>query len=136
MNAYKLADEISNIKNFIAEGTLKQVANMLRQQEDCIAGLEKQRNPYDWFDVVFTDTEPQQVIRFTKCKVKPNLFESTKSEMLEHFKRFGWTPQTKPLSDEEIYEIWNTLPYDEQSPFDGRATYRFARAIEERHGIK
>ena len=37
MNAYKLADEISNIKNFIAEGTLKQVANMLRQQEDCIA---------------------------------------------------------------------------------------------------
>ena len=42
MNAYKLADEIGNIKNFIAEGTLKQVANMLRQQEDCIAGLEKQ----------------------------------------------------------------------------------------------
>jgi hypothetical protein len=44
--------------------------------------------------------------------------------------------KTKPLTDEEIYEIWNTLPYDEQSPFDGRATYRFARAIEERHGIK
>jgi len=45
-------------------------------------------------------------------------------------------PQTKPLSDEEIYEIWSTLPYDDQCPFDGRATYRFARAIEERHGIK
>jgi hypothetical protein len=37
--------------------------------------------------------------------------------------------ELKELSDEEIYEVWNTLPYDEQFPFDGTATYRFARAI-------
>ena len=35
----------------------------------------------------------------------------------------------KELTDEEIYEVWSTLPYDDQCPFDGRATYRFARAI-------
>ena len=35
----------------------------------------------------------------------------------------------RELSDEEIYEVWSTLPYDDQCPFDGRATYRFARAI-------
>jgi hypothetical protein len=36
------------------------------------------------------------------------------------------TPQTKPLSDEEMWKLW----YEIQSPFD------FGRAIEERHGIK
>ena len=85
MNAYKLADEIGNIKNFIAEGTLKQVANMLRQQEDCIAGLEKQLK------------------------------------------------QTKPLSDEEIGKVYEELY--EMKLLD-EYPLKFARAIEERHGIK
>ena len=42
-------------------------------------------------------------------------------------KRLNTAP--RELSDEEIYEVWSTLPYDDQCPFDGRATYRFARAI-------
>ena len=40
--------------------------------------------------------------------------------------------QTKPLSDEEIREICKEVDVC----FDGVDTYRFARAIEERHGIK
>ena len=40
------------------------------------------------------------------------------------------TPQTKPLSDEEIWKIYNITGLGK-----GMAV-RFARAIEERHGIK
>ena len=51
----------------------------------------------------------------------------------QHFMEYESRPaqyiaQTNPLSDEEIWHIWNKngigVPYD------------FARAIEERHGIK
>jgi hypothetical protein len=42
-----------------------------------------------------------------------------------------YTPQTKPLSDEQIINIW--LPF----ATDGiKGKIEFARAIEERHGIK
>ena len=43
------------------------------------------------------------------------------------------TPQTKPLSDEEIAEIWKGLW---QGGNIGHIAYTYARAIEERHGIK
>jgi hypothetical protein len=40
--------------------------------------------------------------------------------------------QTKPLSDEEILKVWNSFERDDSNlPF-----VNFARAIEERHGIK
>ena len=49
----------------------------------------------------------------------------------------------KPLSDEEIYELWceadNTELLPEMRMKDGSINYiitTFARAIEERHGIK
>ena len=50
-------------------------------------------------------------------------------------------PQTKPLSDEEIKQIWyNLYPLSSSSYWDdkreGLAELKFARAIEERHGIK
>jgi hypothetical protein len=51
--------------------------------------------------------------------------------------------KTKPLSDEEIYELWceadNTELLPEMRMKDGSINYiitTFARAIEERHGIK
>ena len=48
-------------------------------------------------------------------------------------KHLSTTPQTKPLSDEEIKEIYSrTL----QTHFVGSLWCDFARAIEERHGIK
>lgn len=51
------------------------------------------------------------------------------------FKNSGYetinlTPQTKPLSDEEIIKIWGV-----ESIWDDKLI-KFARAIEERHGIK
>ena len=52
------------------------------------------------------------------------------------FKNSGYetinlTPQTKPLSDEEIKEVWLKRPAN-----TAEDVVRFARAIEERHGIK
>ena len=52
----------------------------------------------------------------------------------------GRLPQTKPLSDEEINQIWRTVLADSLS-WDGlqkktTVDIEFARAIEERHGIK
>ena len=41
--------------------------------------------------------------------------------------------QTKPLSDEEIHDIWKSLW---QGGNIGHIAYNYARAIEERHGIK
>ena len=43
------------------------------------------------------------------------------------------TPQTKPLSDEEIHDIWKSLW---EGGNIGHIAYNYARAIEERHGIK
>ena len=55
--------------------------------------------------------------------------------------KYGWqsikplytTPQTKPLSDEEIHDIWKSLW---EGGNIGHIAYNYARAIEERHGIK
>lgn len=41
--------------------------------------------------------------------------------------------QTKPLSDEEIHDIWKSLW---EGGNIGHIAYNYARAIEERHGIK
>ena len=56
------------------------------------------------------------------------------------FKNSGYetinlTPQTKPLSDEEISQVYKEI----SEPFGEKRLYEihdFARAIEERHGIK
>jgi hypothetical protein len=59
------------------------------------------------------------------------------------FKNSGYetinlTPQTKPLSDEEILEmtIWNKNLYELYVEMEKEDMIAFARAIEERHGIK
>ena len=82
MNAYELADKLQmdKAKALLYVDTVVQSAEMLRQQADRIAELEK---------------------------------------------------QTKPLSDEEIKEVWLKRPAN-----TAEDVVRFARAIEERHGIK
>ncbi len=48
------------------------------------------------------------------------------------------TPQTKPLSNDEILEmtIWNKNLYELYVEMEKEDMIAFARAIEERHGIK
>ena len=60
--------------------------------------------------------------------------------------KYGWqsikplytTPQTKPLSDDEICDIGHNLAISTTQIEDdwGFCIVEFARAIEERHGIK
>ena len=56
------------------------------------------------------------------------------------FKNSGYetinlTPQTKPLSEKELYEVFNKC-YPNNGDGDVVTLVDFARAIEERHGIK
>ena len=63
---------------------------------------------------------PSAVILFTE----PDKYE------WQSIKPLYTTPQTKPLSDEEIWKIYSVTGLGK-----GMAV-RFARAIEKRHGIK
>ena len=67
----------------------------------------------------------------------------TKDELL--LVEMGWKygfdagkAQTKPLSDEEIVEIYNSIRSDKNMTWEEwcKEEIDFARAIEERHGIK
>ena len=101
MNAYELADKLEwHWDNDCRSPAVSKSANMLRQQADRIAELEKE---------------------------SANLQHSLKNALIfiDNHK------QTKPLSDEEIKTIWMKRPAN-----CAENVLRFARAIEERHGIK
>ena len=54
------------------------------------------------------------------------------------YESINLTPQTKPLSNEEILDltIWNKNFYELYVEMEKEDMIAFARAIEERHGIK
>ena len=98
MNAYELADIVDKWAYSESAEYLTDAANMLRQQADRIAELEKDG------------------------KVCATCGGLVYDPVLK---------QTKPLSDEEIKTIWMKRPAN-----CAENVLRFARAIEERHGIK
>lgn len=110
MNAYELADRLdANVWGGVHPDIVK-CTNMLRQQADRIAELEKELS---WWRTNFKlPTETNEP--------RPNWL---------------YTPQTKPLSDEAILDITKDSTIFEYREFDDDMV-RFARAIEERHGIK
>jgi len=97
MNAYELADALYNETG---KGHVDKAANMLRQQADRIAELEKQLN-------------------------------APKTYVFDGRQVFDTTPQTKPLSDEEIFEIFD-VPKWLQKHKSGLQCIEICRAIEER----
>ena len=124
MNAYELADELAEC---IIDGStdlvcVAQAANMLRQQADRIAELEKGE---------------EVAGRFYWESVVDGHVMAVPSEGTPHYNKDDFplytTPQIKKLSDEEIKEVirkhWNR-------EYKNRSMFEFARAIEERHGIK
>ena len=96
MNAYELADKL-DLEPYGIYG--EQAANMLRQQADRIAELEKQcSEPVAWL-WIHNGTTMNALLR------NPAYDERSK----EHWAKKGWTskplyttPQLKELSDEEI----------------------------------
>ena len=116
MNAYELADDLEGwcddvLSNQNRKNVFKKHAKMLRQQADQIAELEKEVKR-------LVGAEPITHGKLTFCKNCGQQDPYT---------------QPKPLSDEEIEKTFdNTFKVRD---FDGEFL-RFARAIEERHGIK
>ena len=157
MNAYELADELR--KMFQGEEydrLIHEIPDMLRQQADRIAELEKESEPIAyiyqnpdtlqpalkfanptkyWATVISTPDIP--LFTTPQTKPAPEGLIDPKSYYIgyEDGKK---APQTKPLSDEEIHELANqhlrTKDHDGAKVVTGLED--FARAIEERHGIK
>ena len=124
MNAYELSDQL--IECIIDGSTdlvcVEQAAHMLRQQADRIAEFENQAKPVAWMQMHHKDNIPT---KFSPVKV------------WEDDIPLYTTPQTKPLSDEEIDNICQEIACECQHIQTDEWIYRVvARAIEERHGIK
>ena len=154
MNAYELADEIDSIaKDWLGQNKSGQLANMLRQQADRIAELEETieacyavqkmqaEEVYKGNDRI---AELEKELKRTKFAW--NLAEN-EIERLSNKDRSGnsisaeeyqkthegfstiidkTTPQTKPLSDEEIEQCY----WGDGYPDNPRCPKDFARAIE------
>ena len=108
MNAYELAKYLEDDFQ-IQEG----VIDMLRQQADRIAELEKQGEPVAW---IRSGDDQLSLVK-------------EKDDGYMVWKPLYLAPQTKPLSDEEI----DSIIYSVDWAYD---PVLLARAIEERHGIK
>ena len=115
MNAYELADELQkhglNGDNYGLFN--KRIQNMLRQQANRIAELEKDLEGCEYF---------------LKAQTK-QLSDDYQNKYIEQY----WTK--KPLSEKELYEVFDKC-YPNNGDGDVVTLVDFARAIEERHGIK
>ena len=109
MNAYELADELQELDAKLHLIDLFKSAVMLREQADRIAELENEVKR-------LVGAEPITYGRLTFCKNCGQQDPYT---------------QTKPLSDEEIWD-W----FRKNTALTKESALRIARAIEERHGIK
>ena len=119
MNAYELADKLQmdKAKALVYVDTVVQSAEMLRQQADRIAELEKRGKPVAWMFQGAFDISTYVSFEKPNPDIYPNptpLYTAS---------------QTKPLSDEEI----DSIIYSVDWAYD---PVLLARAIEERHGIK
>jgi hypothetical protein len=114
MNAYKLADELQDLHGLYCEDA----ANMLRQQADRIAELEKELYFKNYYEEL-PDT-PVGIIGKIGDSPIHDLVHRT-------------TPQIKELSDEEIGKIYNKVKAD--SLIEHTFPYKFAHAIQIALGI-
>ena len=122
MNAYELADEIDSIAfDWLGKTTSGKLANMLRQQADRIAELEKSAEPVAWIKkdtLIFLGNYEFGSITIQVQKQKDNEFDIP----------LYTTPQIKELSDEEIEEL--QAEHTEKGHFaDTLNVKEFARAI-------
>ena len=106
MNAYELADKLnqSNSNGLMCD----EAANMLRQQADRIALLEAEISNRTWVRKLLTEekqSEPVAWMSRNKCiqwaDEEADLPNWTDFYVIPLYT----TPQTKPLSDEEIEEL-------------------------------
>ncbi len=122
MNAYELADELENYVWMNPNNNrdyCKEVKDMLRQQANEIGSLN------------------------ARLKQQADRIEELEKSSMAWYEAGKFVTQTKPLSDEEIYQLWceadNTEVLPEMRNKDGSICWiilTFAQLLEERHGIK
>jgi len=73
MNAYELADNLDKASEYlmtIGNADFKQCANMLRQQADHIAELEKQLNECGHYEAMMHDEYTERIAELEKEKIR------------------------------------------------------------------
>ena len=122
--ALKLADELDTIKYQNGSNPFKPQADMIRK---LVAELDKQGEPVAW--AIKTDND------FTEIGFGNEELEDVE----ETYAMEGWkyeviplytAPQTKPLHEDIVYGLSYKYGIEKGDVLE------FARAIEERHGIK
>ena len=123
--ALKLADDLKCILQLpLVEQhqTLYHAEAMIRR---LVEELDKQGEPYVWH---MKSNDPDSVKDYWYFIDKP----SRESKISHQAIPLYTAPQTKPLSDDEILKLWNVDCTNVLASY----LIEFARAIEERHGIK
>ena len=126
MNAYELE---------IIQATLVSQGNLIKQQADRIAELEKENSnlKYEISSGAWQPKEPTDQELFNVYAHLQDTYEGDNFPVALGRKilKLFTAPQTKPLSDVEI-----SLIAEEFTGADGLDVVDFGRAIQERHGIK
>jgi hypothetical protein len=123
--ALKLADELDALHQYVpseAPAMIRRLVEELDEKNYRILELTKRYKALTW-----NDKQSEPVVYWDGKH-----FASREKSSLADIPLYT-TPQTKPLSDEEIEKVFdNTFKVRD---FE-EAFLKFARAIEERHGIK
>ena len=123
--ALKLADESLNSEGLGYDEAWNLCIKQARMIRRLVEELDKQDEPIAWA------TEDLEEIM--SPKIRQAHIDHPQSCAHKFFPIALYaTPQTKPLSDEEMKELINNFPII----FSPQDLLSFARAIEERHGIK
>ena len=148
MNAYELAKYIEDDIQ-IQEG----IADMLREQADRIAELEKQGKPVAWMspDGKVSQTEGSlfYIPLFTTPQTKP-LSDGVILNSIPHPRNDGYVPEELNsdslemveidlpcvLTIDEIHNLFGITALNPTVTLTWEQCEKIARAIEERHGIK
>ena len=128
--ALKLADELDALHQYVPSEAPAMIRRLVEE-------LGKQGEPFgylcDWGDDSYGLT--RQTFYYGE-RGSPTLDDWNEYPKVHHNLPLYTTPQTKPLSDEEILNSWVEIDLPEECWITDEHLINFARAIEERHGIK
>ena len=145
-SAYELADEVTGINDAIESeynrfAKLDDAANMLRQQADQLTKVLKHN---ERLIAELANQRQELTAEIEKKQTMIGIWEVTgkqQADRIAELEKDGKVcatcgglvydavlPQTKPLSDEEIYECWEKAGWHKKSCID--EDLKFARAIE------
>ena len=116
--ALKLADELDALHQYVPSEAPAMIRRLVEE-------LDKQGEPVAWI------YKRNDGIKFLNWKTWKDC-QTCNGEFIPLYT----TPQTKPLSDEEILNSWVEIDLPEECWITDEHLINFARAIEERHGIK